>query len=178
VVQAIRQSREHFTQEVSDFYFTLLNRAPDPEGLQAWVQQLEGGAMTEEQVAFNFLDSAEYLGKGDKYFVDHMYLSLLGRPFDGTGEAQWLDVLGDDPSGNPTHAASLTHEQVIRGFLYSEESLTRLVEGYYQIFLRRLAEPTGLSSWLGSLEHGASFLNVGQGFLSSDEFYNEAARMG
>ena len=134
--------------------------------------------MTEEQVAFNFLDSAEYLGKGDKYFVDHMYLSLLGRPFDGTGEAHWLDVLGDDPSGNPTHAASLTHEQVIRGFLYSRESLTRLVEGYYQIFLRRLAEPTGLSSWLASLEQGASFLTVGQGFLSSDEFYNEAARMG
>src|SRR5262249_6404366 len=95
VAQGIRQSPEHFTQEVTDFYFTLLNRPPDPSGLQHWVQILENGTLTEEQVAFHFLDSVEYLGKGDKYFVDHMYLSLLGRSFDAAGEAHWLDALGD-----------------------------------------------------------------------------------
>jgi hypothetical protein len=77
VVQGIRNSPEHFTQEVSDFYFTLLNRPADPAGLQNWVQQLEAG-MKEEQVAFYFLDSPEYLSQGDKHFVDAMYRSLLG----------------------------------------------------------------------------------------------------
>jgi hypothetical protein len=177
VVQGIRQSQEHFREEVTEFYFTFLGRAPDAGGLQGWVQNLENG-LPEEQMAFYFLDSPEYLSKGDKYFVDHMYLSLLGRSFDSAGEAHWLDALGDDPSGNPTHPAGATYAQVITDFLYSTESLNRLVEGYYQIFLHRLADPFGLNSWLGALEQGGSFLTIGQQFLSSDEFYNNAAAQG
>src|SRR5205807_8230189 len=80
VVQGIRNSPEHFTQEVTAFYLTLLGRAPDPVGLQNWVQHLQSG-MREEQIAFYFLDSPEYLSQGDKHFVDAMYQSLLGRSF-------------------------------------------------------------------------------------------------
>jgi hypothetical protein len=177
VVQGIRTSIEHFNQEVTDFYFTFLGRAPEPAGLQSWVQALQNG-LTEEQMAFDFLDSPEYLSKGDKYFVDRMYLSLLGREFDPSGEASWLNALGDDVSGNPTHTPSLTHEQVITEFLRSPESLNRLVEGYYQVFLQRLAEPQGLNSWMTALQGGGSFLTIGQQFLSSDEFYNNAAAHG
>jgi hypothetical protein len=126
-------------------------------------------------MAFYFLDSPEYLSQGDKHFVDAMYLSLLGRSFDAAGEANWLDQLGDDASGNPIHPASLTHEQVITDFLYSTESLSRLTEGYYEVFLQRQADPDGLSSWVGHLQQGMSFLTIGQQFLSSDEFYNSAA---
>jgi hypothetical protein len=60
--------------------------------------------------------------------------------------------------------------QVINGFLNSQESLTRLVQGYYQVFLQRLADPTGLSNWLALLEKGGSFLSIGEGFLTSQEF--------
>jgi hypothetical protein len=177
VVQGIRQSPEHFQDEVTDFYFTILNRAPDPKGLHDWVQALENG-VPEEQVATEFLDSGEYLSNGDKYFVDHMYEALLGRSFDKSGEANWLDTLGDDSSGNPTHPPAATHAQVVHDFLYSPESLNRLVEGYYQIFLGRLADPTGLASWLAALGQGQSFLTIGEGFLTSDEFYNNAAGQG
>jgi hypothetical protein len=177
VVQRMRQSPEHFTQEATDFYYTFLGRAPDAAGLASWVQRLENG-LTEEQMAFDFLDSPEYLSKGDKYFVDHMYESVLGRAFDAAGEANWLNALGDDALGNPTHPPSLTHAQVVDGFLYSQESLTRLVEGYYQVYLQRLAEPAGLSSWLTALEQGGSFLTIGQQFLSSQEFYNGAVAEG
>jgi hypothetical protein len=177
VVQGIRNSPEHFTQEVEDFYLTLLNRAADPQGLQNWVQQLENG-VREEQVAFDFLDSPEYLSKGDKFFVDAMYEALLGRSFDAAGEASWLNQLGDDASGRPTHAATLTHEQVITSFLDSVESEARLVEGYYEVFLQRSADPAGLSNWLVLLQRGLPFLSIGQQFLSSDEFYNRAAQHG
>jgi hypothetical protein len=177
VVQGIRNSTEHFTQEVSDFYLTLLNRQPDPSGLQNWVQQLQAG-MREEQLAFDFLDSPEYVSKGDKHFVDAMYQSLLGRSFDAAGEAAWLSQLGDDTSGNPTHPATLTHEQVIAAFLFSTESETRLTEGYYEVFLLRPADAAGLNSWLGHLQQGAPFLSIAQQFLSSDEFYNRAAQHG
>jgi hypothetical protein len=177
VVQGIRNSPEHFTQEVTDFYLTLLSRAPDAAGLQNWVQQLEGG-MREEQMAFDFLNSPEYLSQGDKHFVDAMYLSLLGRTFDPAGEASWLNALGDDTSGTPTHTPALTHPQVITSFLYSTESLTRLTEGYYETFLQRQADPAGLNNWVSQLQQGLSFLTIGQQFLSSAEFYNRAVAQG
>ncbi len=174
VVQGIRNSPEHFGQEIDVFYQTLLSRAADPQGRASWVQQLENG-VREEQIAFDFLDSPEYLSKGDKYFVDAMYQSLLGRSFDPTGEASWLNALGDDSSGNPTHAATLTHAQVINDFLFSEESLDRLVEGYYEVFLQRQADPGGLKAWVTELQDGLPFLTIGQEFIASDEFYNKAA---
>jgi hypothetical protein len=177
VVEGIRQSAEHFQQEVTAFYANFLNRTPDPAGLQAWVQALQNG-LPEEQMAFDFLDSPEYLSRGDKYFVDQMYQTLLGRPFDPAGEASWLSALGDDASGTHVGPATVTHEQVITAFLRSQESLTRLVEGYYQIYLQRLADPAGLAAWLAVLEQGGSFLTIGQQFLASDEFYNQAAAHG
>jgi hypothetical protein len=177
VIQGICSSPEHFTQEVTEFYRTLLGRAPDAAGLQNWVQHLEGG-MREEQMAFYFLNSPEYLSQGDKHFVDAIYTSLLGRTFDAAGEASWLNALGDDPSGNATHTPSLTHQQVITDFLYSAESLTRLAEGYYEKFLQRQADPGGLSSWVGRMQQGLGFLTISQQFLSSAEFSNHAASLG
>ena len=123
----------------------------------------------------NTLDSPEYLSKGDKYFVDAMYQSLLGRAFDPSGEQSLLDALGDDSSGNPTHPATLRHAQFINDFLFSEESLDRLVEGYYEVFLQRQADPGGLQGWVTELQDGLPFLTIGEEFLSSDEFYNKAA---
>jgi hypothetical protein len=177
VVQGIRQSAEHFSQEVTDFYFTFLGRAPDDPGLQSWVQNLQNG-LTEEKMAFYFLDSPEYLSKGDKHFVDQMYESVLGRTFDASGEANWLNALGDDASGSATHTPSVTHEAVITGFVNSPESLTRVTEGFYQVYLQRLADPGGLSNWVAALQQGGSFLAIGQQFLASDEFYNRAAQNG
>jgi autotransporter-associated beta strand protein len=174
VVQGIRNSPEHFGQEIDAFYETLLGRAADPAGRAGWVGQLQNG-VREEQIAFDFLNSPEYLGKGDKFFIDAMYESLLGRSFDPTGEAGWLNALGDDASGNPTHPATTTHAAVINAFLFSSESLNRLVEGYYEVFLQRQADPGGLSGWVTQLQGGLPFLTIGQEFVSSDEFFNKAA---
>ncbi len=174
VVEGIRNSPEHFAQEVDAFYLTLLGRAADSGGVSYWVSQLQAG-VREEQIAFDFLNSPEYLSKGDKYFVDSMYLSLLGRSFDTTGESYWLNQLGDNSSGNPSHAALLTHQQVINDFLFSEESLQRLVEGYYEVFLQRQADGGGLKGWVTELQDGLPFLTIGEEFLSSDEFYDKAA---
>ena len=177
VVQGIRNSPEHFAQEIDVFYQTILLRNADPAGLAFWVQQLQSGTR-EEQIAFNFLNSPEYLSKGDKFFVDAMYQSLLGRTFDPTGEQSFLNALGDDSSGNPTHPATLTHAQVINDFLFSQESLSRLVEGYYEVFLQRQADPGGLNGWVAELQGGLPFLTIGQEFVASDEFFNKAAANG
>ena len=174
VVQGIRNSPEHFGQEIDAFYHTLLGRNADPGGRASWVQQLENG-VREEQIAFDFLNSPEYLSKGDKFFIDAMYQSLLGRSFDPAGEASWFNALGDDASGNPTHTPTLSHAQVINDFLFSQESLQRLVEGYYEVFLQRQADPGGMKAWVTELQLGLPFLTIGQQFVSSDEFFNKAA---
>ena len=174
VVQGIRNSPEHFGQEIDVFYRTLLLRASDPTGRAFWVSQLQNGTR-EEQIAFQFLDSPEYLSKGDKFFVDAMYQSLLGRTFDPAGELSFLTALGDDASGNPTHMPTLAHQQVINDFLFSEESLSRLVEGYYEVFLQRQADPDGLKGWVTELQDGLPFLTIGEEFIASDEFFNKAA---
>ena len=175
VMQGIRNSPEHFGLEIDVFYKTLLLRASDPTGRAFWVSQLENGTR-EEQIAFDFLDSPEYGSKGDKFFIDAMYQSLLGRTFDPKGEQKFLTALGDDANGHPTHPATLTHAQVINDFLFSEESLDRLVEGYYEVFLQRQADPGGLKGWVTELQDGLPFLTIGEQFIASDEFpFNKAA---
>jgi hypothetical protein len=178
VAQAIWKSQEHFTQEVTAFYGTILGRQPDPKGLAIWVAELENGT-PEEQVVIGFLDSQEYLNKGDKYFVDQMYAAILGRPVDPAGEAYWLAQLGDDSSGNATgQPAALSHEQVVKDILYSTESLTRLIQGNYQIFLGRTADSQGFNYWLSALQQGNSFAAIAEGFLASNELYDTAAANG
>ncbi|HEV8060141.1 MAG TPA: DUF4214 domain-containing protein, partial [Gemmataceae bacterium] len=177
VVQGIRNSPEHFTQEVDAFYQTLLGRAADATGQAYWVGQLEKD-LAEEKIAAAFLNSPEYLSLGDKHFVDAMYESLLGRSFDANGEAFWLSQLGDNTAGNPVQTPLLTHAQVVTDFLYSTESLERLVEGYYEVFLQRQADPQGLNFWVAELQQGLPFLTIGQEFVASDEFYARAAAHG
>jgi sugar lactone lactonase YvrE len=174
IVQEISHSSERFGREIDAYYQTLLGRTADPQGRIYWVSALENG-MREEQVAASFLSSQEYVGKGDKYFVDTMYLTLLGRPFDPAGEASWLNALGDDVAGNHTHVATLTHEQVIAQLLYSAESLSRMVEGNYEIYLQRQADPGGLNAWVSLAQQGSPFATIGQLLLASDEYFARAA---
>jgi hypothetical protein len=176
VVQGISNSPEHFGKEIEGYYETLLGRTADPQGRAHWVSALENGS-TDEQVVSSFLNSPEYLSLGDKYFVDAMYQSLLGRSFDASGEADWLKALGDDAAGNPTHAATLTHALIVNDFLYSEESLNRLVEGYYEVFLKRPADSEP-NFWVTRLQQGAPFMTIAQEFMASDEFFNKAAANG
>jgi len=177
VVQAIWDSPEHFTQEVTNFYLTILGRQPDSAGLSAWVQQMEMGA-PEQAVAAAFLLSPEYLGQGDLNFVDHLYSSILGRSADAAGAASWLALLGDDSAGNPTQTPTLTPAQVVDSFITSTESLERLVEGDYEVMLQRQADAAGLNAWVQELQQGLPFASIGQQFLATDEFFNNAAANG
>ena len=174
IVQGISNSPEHFADQVDALYVTLLGRLADPSGQAFWVGQLQNG-LRQEQVAIAFLNSPEYVGKGDKFFVDSMYESLLGRGFDSAGESFWLSQLGDDANGNPVQMPTLTHLQVVSDFLYSAESLGRLVNGYYEVYLQRQPDSAGVNSWVAALQQGLPFWSIGEGFLASDEFYAKAA---
>lgn len=178
VVQAIDNSPEHFGQEIDALYQSLLGRAPDPSGTAHWFQQLGQGLGT-EQLAAAILNSPEFLSQGDKYMVDYLYESLLGRKFDSSGESYWLSQLGADALGNPIKTPLLTRAQVINDFLFSTEGLDRMVEGYYEVFLQRQASMQELNAGVGTFNvlyyPIPLFTTVGQGLLASDEFFNDAA---
>jgi hypothetical protein len=166
VVQAFWNSAEHRGLEVDVFYSAILQRLPDASGRAFWAGQLQQG-VPEDAIAIQFLESPEFLNKGDQFFVDFLYQSVLGRAFDATGEAFWLGALANH---------QLTHDQVVRSFLYSPESLTRLVDGYYSVYLNRAVDTSGEAFWVASLQSGLPFAGIGQMFLASDEFFATGGR--
>jgi hypothetical protein len=166
VVQAFWNSAEHRGLEVDAFYSAILQRSPDAAGLAYWSGQLQQ-SVPEDALAIQFLESPEFLNRGDQFFVDFLYQSVLGRSFDANGEAFWLGALGNH---------QMTHDQVVRSFLYSPESLTRLVDGYYSVYLNRAVDPAGEAFWAAKLQSGLPFASIGQRFLASDEFFASGGR--
>ena len=80
--------------------------------------------------------------------------------------------LGNDANGNHTHSPTVTYQQIITDFLYSSESLNRLLKGYYPVYLQRLADSNGLNAWLTYLEQGRIVLPSAKA-LCPDEFFNK-----
>jgi hypothetical protein len=59
VVQAIENSPEYHTVEITNLHESVLRRAPDPVGLAGWVNFLDQGASA-EQLQAQLLGSDEY----------------------------------------------------------------------------------------------------------------------
>ena len=160
-------SQEHSDQLVTDLYFSLLDRAPDPAGLASWRNQLQQG-MGRQAAIVAFLDSAEYTGKHpqDEAFVDSLYRRLLGRPPDTPGLQFWVQQL---QTGTPRF-------EVARGFVLSEEYCRNHARTLYQRYLRRAAEPAGLQWWTTQLTQGVNHQDATIGLITSDEYTNTVVR--
>ena len=106
------------TQFVTIMYQDILLRQPDSGGLNAWVGQLSSEAMTRDQVALGFLQSAEFAGltsTQNRVTVSLLYFDMLRRQPDSGGSNAWLSALN---SGTALTA-------VINSFLNSQEYATR-----------------------------------------------------
>jgi uncharacterized repeat protein (TIGR02543 family) len=101
------------TQFVTLLYNNVLGRAPDPAGLNGWVQLLTTGGYSRGQVLLGFSDSVEYqASQGNKVFVTMMYTGMLRRTPEPTGFNGWVGFLD---------AGTYSREQVINGFFLSTE---------------------------------------------------------
>jgi hypothetical protein len=186
VATQLWDSAEHRALQVESYYRTLLGRESDAAGKAFWVQAMLSGA-SEADVVQGFLTSAEYQGRhgsdaafatplegggvyatsagrssSDAAFATALYHDLLGRLPDGSGLAYWQRAMEQ----------GLPRGDVALGFLFSTESLTRLVESYYSALLNRPADAQGLAFWLGAVQQ--HFLDLGQagiGILASDEVF-------
>jgi hypothetical protein len=83
-----KNSNENNKDFVTNLYWTLQSREPDPNGLKYWVEQLIQGK-TREFVVDSFLKSNEFLTK----YINFVYDWYLERKPDTKGLEYWKGVL-------------------------------------------------------------------------------------
>ncbi len=162
-----------------------LDRAPDIPGLQYWVNELESGAQTLEQIVTGFVQSSEfqatYGSLSDTEFVTLLYQNVLDRAPDQAGLDAYVAALG---------AGNLSREQVVLEFSesteYQNSSLfesqgwaTGVLDGnnfggvfrIYGATLDRLPDAGGFAAWVGELDAGnLTLTQVAEEFISRTEF--------
>ncbi len=167
VASAIVNSTEAHVRLVTQDYQTYLHRAPDAAGLAGWVGYLNVGGQPETVVA-GILASTEYLtnnGGTAAGFVQGLYHDLLGRTA-STGEVnQWAPY------------AQQSRLLVAELILHSREYEDNLVNGWYETYLGRAADPGSLAGDVTALQAGFSDAQLLIAILASDE-YQGIGRLG
>ena len=117
---------------------------------------LAGGG-TDEAAFAAILGSAEYAHDTGSGFIVALYQSLLHRPPDPAGLAQWT-------------ARGLGHAQLVTTILASAEYRARVVADAYTHFLGRQVDPVGLADWTARLGAGLTDEQFLVGIFTSAEF--------
>jgi hypothetical protein len=174
-------------QFVTDLYQTFLNRAPDPDGFNFWLNYLAQG-ITRNMLITQFGYSDEFssyiegiLGSGtrrpENNLVNDFYRGFLARFPDTGGFNGWLGLMRNAQcAGLQQQIRDLAH-QIALGFVQSVEYGLRnrnnsgYVEDLYNGILRRGADPGGFAFWLNLLNSGTyNRQQVLQFFVDSPEF--------
>ncbi|MBM3709065.1 MAG: DUF4214 domain-containing protein [Actinobacteria bacterium] len=114
-------TRTNVTEFVIRFYNYCLNREPDQEGLNNWVERLLAKKITGAQTAESFIFSPEFTAKqtDNKEFLNILYRAFFNREPDPAGFNNWLSLLN---SGYSRHF-------ILAGFINSDEFI-RLCNSY------------------------------------------------
>jgi peptidoglycan/xylan/chitin deacetylase (PgdA/CDA1 family) len=109
-------SKSSVTEFVTRFYNLCLDRQPDADGLNTWVNNLLARKITGAQVAEGFIFSAEFTAKNtdNGEFLTILYRAFFNREPDGGGFDKWLSLLN---AGN-------SRQFVLAGFVNSDEFKT------------------------------------------------------
>lgn len=86
---------------VVEIYVATLGYAPDNEGLQYWVSNLQNGGWTPNDVAQSFFDAPLVqemypIEEGYDHFIEALYQNIFGRAPDEAGYEYWLTELDAD----------------------------------------------------------------------------------
>lgn len=178
-------------QFVERLYNIVLERQPDPQGLDGWYHQLISHNESGAEVARGFLFSEEFTNKGysNEEFLTILYQSLFDRSPDNGGFEQWLGQLNAGASRMTICKGFVDSQEfqllcdtysIIRGTIESSEDgrqiyLTdQFVRRLYITTLGRQADPEGLLAWKNVLLSGTSSgAEIVQGFIFSAECNNK-----
>lgn len=180
---------------VEMLYNVFLNRQPDLEGKDYWVDYLEQG-LSREFVFRGFALSQEYTEICNSYgiirgevvltqprdmnpyltmFINRLYVKTLGRDGESEGINYYCSIIQKNEQ---------TVEEVAKCFVLSPEFENKKLdnEAYvkilYQTFMNRQYDQEGLEYWLTNLENGMSREEVLHRFSVSPEFRGIMAQFG
>jgi virginiamycin B lyase len=163
VVAAIERSPEFLTDEVENLYQQVLGRPADASGMGTWLGFLESGG-TGSQLETILLSSNEFFraagGGTNSGFLSALYQVVLNRAIDSSGAQSCGQAL----------SAGASRASVVGDVLYSTESETLEVEGLYNRYLGRQADPGGLDSTLAVLQQGGSLEQLAALLMASPEY--------
>jgi uncharacterized delta-60 repeat protein len=94
-------------------------------------------------------------------FLTHVYLDLLGRLPDPSGQASWTGLLNQ----------GATRTQVVQMIEASAEYQSDAVQYLYGYVLGRAADSTGMSGWSNFLAQGGTAEQLEANLLGSDEYF-------
>lgn len=158
----IYTSTEHRTDQIQSYYQLYLGRDADAQGLQHWLTLFASGA-SQSDIIYGFVASVEFsqLHASNADFVTALYSDLLGRRVDTVGMNTWMQDL----------ANGVSRDEIIWGFINSQEYLYGLVEIAYQQILNRDADSEGLNHWFDWLAEGNSPDSMRISMFGSNEYY-------
>jgi hypothetical protein len=149
------------TPFVTALYQDVLNRAPDPVGLDYYSNLVANGTPPSEIVA-NFWQSAEHRG----IEVDGFYQTILGRAADSAGLQYWVGRMVGGTTEETVEASLLDSAE----FQQRNPLFKSFVDGLYQNVLDRSADSAGESYWTNALDAGrVTASKVIQTFVNSTE---------
>jgi hypothetical protein len=170
VAAGLWESPEHRGLQVDHYYATFLHRQADPGGRAFFIAQFLAGAR-ERAIVLDLVLSQEYrkINSGSAAFVQALYRDVLSRDAEPDGTQFWMNVL----AANGAVAAA-------QGIMASDESLHRIADGFYAVFLHRPGEETGQAFWLERLRGGQDAIETtAMGFLAgnsgNDEYFSAAS---
>ncbi len=163
-------------------YHTVLGRAPDPVGLDFYVDRMEGAGMSLAGVANDLSGSAEFQaatgGLSNGAFVEYVYTHALDRSADAGGAAYYTQALDRglsrgvfvvELSESGEHRA-LTADMVANGFFNTDDSY-QAVALLFDSFAGRKPDAGGLSYYSERLKAGSLTLaQAANDFAGSTEF--------
>lgn len=163
VAAGIFESDERLDPIIRGMYRQYLLREAEPGGLAYWkdVWRRSGGP---ERVVTGIAASAEFFasaGGSHAAWVTELYRRLLGREPEAAGLAYWVDLLD-------RRVAS--REQVVVGFVQSDENYHNLVTGWYRQYLQRDPDRDGLAWWVAQLRAGATQRQIQMALIESAEY--------
>ena len=169
-------------QFIIRLYDLVLQRQPDPGGLEGWVNYLKSGEYTGARVAYGFFFSQEMLDRNlppDQY-IEILYNTFLNRPSDPPGKQGWLDFLHSGYSREDIFAGFANSNEfgdlcaqagIIRGTYYPPPgaAIRVFVTRMYRTTLLREPDEYGLNGWTQLLLSGTTGVSVAYGFVFSRE---------
>lgn len=155
-------SRSETERYIAQTYADLLNRQPEPAGLQYWTGEL-GRGTPRTAVSYALAISSEHRER----FVDALFQDYLNRSAERAGRDSFVSDLSRGATMNQIRASILGSQE------YSVRFGRGTVDGYitalYQEVLNRQPDAQGRAFWSGELARGVSKPTMASALLSSQE---------